>query len=186
MKTEYNKRAAELAEEHSRMVKKVVHDILYWIYSFFIETTYQKSKSINETYLQLSNNVNNVDVVALFVSSEGERLCMCLQEQGHLDSSVTRDLYSYTKYMWSGSKESEELRVILNLFNDQEEESDIPQMDFYVILAPVRDTTLLGTSREDTANRVVLFETLCKNKLEIKVSNRIKYSKLPKDIVFVL
>ncbi len=194
MRKEYNRRADELAEEHSCVIKSVVKDILYWLYSFFVETPRQRSlpkripqsQNATSTYSRPTKSVNKVEVVAFFVSQKGERICQRLKEQGHLDQSVTRDLFSHTEYMWSGLKNSIELNAILDLFTETQGESTIPQMDFYVIVAPVVDVTMAGISREDTANRISLFETLCKNNVSVKVSNRIAHNKLPKNIVYTL
>lgn len=190
----YNKRADELAEEHSRAIKNIVKDILYWIYSFFVDLPHHdahqkklpQSRSTCRPDSKPQRKVKTIEVVAFFVSPKGERLCKHIKEQGHLDQSVTRDLYSYTEYMWSGTKDSNELQMILNLFNQDSEVSCIPQMDFYVVIAPVVTPSSLGTSREDTSNRITLFESLCSNNVDVKVSNRITYNKLPKEIVFTL
>lgn len=194
MRKEYNGRAEELAEKHSCVIKSVVKGILSWLYSFFIEAPRRRSlpepnpqsQNATSTHTRPTKSVNRVEVVAFFVSPKGERICQHLKELGHLEPSITRDLYSYTEYMWSGLKSSSELNIILDLFASSQGESTIPQMDFYVIVAPVVDVSMAGISREDTANRISLFETLCKNNVSVKVSNRIAYNKLPKNIVYTL
>ena len=189
MRKEYNRRAYELAEKHSCVIKRG----LYWLYSFFVETPRQsslpkrnpQSQNATSTYSRPTKSVNKVEVVAFFVSQKGERICQRLKEQGHLDQSITKDLFSHTEYMWSGLKNSSELHAILDLFTETQGESTIPQMDFYVIVAPVVDE-MAGISREDTANRISLFETLCNNNVSVMVSNRIAHNLLPKDIVYTL
>ncbi|MBR5281482.1 MAG: hypothetical protein IKU22_01735 [Alistipes sp.] len=195
MRKEYNRRAEELAEKHSCVIKSVVKDILSWLYSFFVEPPRQprrlpepdpQSQNATSTYTRPTKSVNRVEVVAFFVSPKGERICQHLKELGYLEPSITRDLYSYTEYMWSGLKNSSELNTILDLFASSQGESTIPQMDFFIIVAPVVDGIMAGISREDTANRIALFETLCKNNVSVKVSNRIAHNKLPKNIVYTL
>lgn len=187
MRKEYNRRAEELAEKHSCVIKSVVKDILSWLYSFFVEAPRQpQSQNATSTYTGPTKSVNRVEVVVFFVSTKGERICQHLKELGHLEPSITRDLYSYTEYMWSGLKNSSELNTILDLFASSQDESTIPQMDFFIIVAPVVDGIMAGISREDTANRIALFETLCKNNVSVKVSNRIAHNKLPENIVYTL
>lgn len=189
-----NLRARTLAHKHAQRVSSVLEDILYFIYSIVLDD-YEGTSSTNHNRNFLvenkdspgSEDLNRIDVVALFLNtSKGSYVFEFLRQEKKLDASITRDLYVNTEYMWSGSMESHEFDTIIKLMGIEEETSDIPQMDFVVVVVPLnKDMRRIGVLKNDTANRVSFFENICKASLEILISNKLRHERLPKDILYM-
>lgn len=191
-----NRRARTLAHAHAQRVSSVLEDILYFIYSIVLddyeETSFSNhnrkflvEKEIEDTSKR--ENLNRIDVVALFLNtSKGSSIFEFLRQEKKLDASITRDLYVNTEYMWSGSTESHEFDTIIKLMGIEEETSDIPQMDFVVVVVPLnKDMRKIGVLRNDITNRVSFFENICKVSPAIRISNKLRYERLPKDILYM-
>lgn len=191
-----NRKARTLAHAHAQRVSSVLEDILYFIYSIILDD-YEETPSANHnrkypvegkivdspTHVDL----NRIDVVALFLNtSKGSSVFEYLRQEKKLDASITRDLYVNTEYMWSGSTKSHDFDTIIKLMGIEEETSDIPQMDFVVVVIPLdKDMRNNGVLRNDTANRVSFFENICKTSPAIRISNKLRYDRLPKDILYM-
>ena len=189
-----NLRARTLAHKHAQRVSSVLVDILYFIYSIVLDD-YEGTSSTNHNRKFLvenmdrpgSEDLDRINVVALFLNtSKGSSVFKFLRQEEKLDASITRDLYVNTEYMWSGSTESHEFDTIIKLMGIEEETSDIPQMDFVVVVVPLnKDMRRIGVLKNDTANRVSFFENICKASLEILISNKLRHERLPKDILYM-
>lgn len=196
MNKEGNRRARTLAHEHAQRVSSVLEDILYFIYSIVLDDYEETSNSIHNRKLSVGEKIvdkptceesNRIDVVALFLNtSKAGPVFEFLRQEGKLDASITRDLYVNTEYMWSGSTESHDFDTIIELMGIEEESSDIPQMDFVVIVVPLnKDMRKIGVLRNDTTNRVSFFENICKASPDIRISNKLRYERLPKNILYM-
>lgn len=194
-KTE-NRRARILAHAHAQRVSSVLEDILYFIYSIVLDDYEENPSAKHNRKIPVENNIvnnpthedlNRIDVVALFLNtSKGNAIFEFLRHEKKLDSSITRDLYINTDYMWSGSTESHDFDTIIKLMGIEEETSDIPQMDFVVVVIPLdKGLRKKGVLRNDTANRVSFFENICKTSPAIRISNKLRYDRLPKDILYM-
>ena len=191
-----NRRARTLAHAHAQRVSSVLEDILYFIYSIVLDD-YEETASANHNRKfpveervvnkPTHEDLNRIDVVALFLNtSKGGSIFEYLRQEKKLDASITRDLYVNTEYMWSGSTESHDFDTIIKLMGIEEESSDIPQMDFVVVVVPLnKDMRKTGVLRNDTANRVSFFENICKASPEIRISNKLRHERLPKDILYM-
>lgn len=191
-----NRRARTLAHAHAQRVSSVLEDILYFIYSIVLDD-YEETSSANHNRKFLvekkivdspiREDLNRIDVVALFLNtSKGSSIFEFLRQEKKLDASITRDLYVNTEYMWSGSTESHEFDTIIKLMGIEEETSDIPQMDFVVVVVPLnKDMRKTGVLKNDTANRVSFFENICKASPVIRISNKLRHERLPKDILYM-
>lgn len=191
-----NRRARTLAHVHAQRVSSVLEDILYFIYSIVLDD-YEETSSVNHNRMfpvekKIVNratfeDLNRIDVVALFLNtSKGSSIFEFLKQEKKLDASITRDLYLNTEYMWSGNTESRDFDTIIKLMGIEEESSDIPQMDFIVIVVPLnKDMRKTGVLRNDTANRVSFFENICKSSPEIRISNKLRHERLPKDLLYM-
>lgn len=191
-----NRRARTLAHAHAQRVSSVLEDILYFIYSIVLDD-YEETSSVNHNRKfpvediiankPTHEDLTRIDVVALFLNaSKGSSIFEFLRQEKKLDASITRDLYVNTEYMWSGNTESRDFDTIIKLMGIEEESSDIPQMDFIVVVVPLnKDMRKIGVLRNDTANRVSFFENICKASPEIRISNKLRYERLPKDILYM-
>lgn len=191
-----NRRARYLAHAHAQRVSSVLEDVLYFIYSIVLDD-YEETSSVNQNRKfpveeiiankPTQEDLNRIDVVALFLnSSKGSSIFEFLRQEKKLDASITRDLYVNTEYMWSGNTESRDFDTIIKLMSIEEEFSDIPQMDFIVVVVPLnKDMRKIGVLKNDTANRVSFFENICKASPEIRISNKLRHERLPKDILYM-
>lgn len=191
-----NRRARTLAHAHAQRVSSVLEDILYFIYSIVLDD-YEETPSANhnrkfpveEKFVDSPTHeeLNRIDVVALFLNTaKGNAIFDYLRQEKKLDASITRDLYVNTDYMWSGNTGSQDFDTIIKLMGIEEETSDIPQMDFVVIIVPLnKDMRKIGVLRNDTANRVSFFEEICRASPEIRISNKLRHERLPKDILYM-
>ena len=191
-----NRRARTLAHAHAQRVSSVLEDILYFVYSIVLDD-YEETSSVNHNRMfpvekknvnrATYEDLNRIDVVALFLNtSKGSSIFEFLKQEKKLDASITRDLYLNTEYMWSGNTESRDFDTIIKLMGIEEESSDIPQMDFIVIVVPLnKDMRKTGVLRNDTANRVSFFENICKASPEIRISNKLRHERLPKDLLYM-
>lgn len=191
-----NRRARTLAHAHAQRVSSVLEDILYFIYSIVLDD-YEETSSVNHNRKfpveeiiankPTHEDLTRIDVVALFLNaSKGISIFEFLRQEKKLDASITRDLYVNTEYMWSGNTGSRDFDTIIKLMGIEEESSDIPQMDFIVVVVPLnKDMRKIGVLRNDTANRVSFFENICKASPEIRISNKLRHERLPKDILYM-
>lgn len=191
-----NRRARILAHAHAQRVSSVLEDILYFIYSIVLDdheepllANHNRKISVEEPIIDKSayEDLSRINVVALFLNaSKGSSVFEHLRQEKKLDSSITRDLYVNTDYMWSGSIESHDFNTIIKLMNIEEESSNIPQMDFVVVVVPLdKEMRKCGVLRNDTSNRVSFFENICKASPAIRISNKLKHERLPKDILYM-
>lgn len=191
-----NRRARYYAHAHAQRVSSLLEDFLYFVYSIVLDdfeeapSSYNRSKRNNNESNRADlpkPNMSNIDVVALFVNAEkGKSLKEHLAQTKKLDASITRDLYANTDYMWSGSTQSSQFDAIVRLMNDGEEISNIPQMDFFIIVIPISKTMRnKGIIKEDSSNRAAFFEEVCSCMPSIEVSHRLGHEKLPKSMLFI-
>lgn len=191
-----NRRARILAHAHAQRVSSVLEDILYFIYSKVLDDyeeplspNYSRKNLVEDSIVDKPKyeDLSSINVVALFLNaSKGNSVIEYLCQEKRLDSSITRDLYVNTDYMWSGSTESHEFDTIIKLLSIAEESSTIPQMDFVVVVVPLdKEMRKCGVLRNDTSNRVPFFENICKTSPAIRISNKLKHERLPKDILYM-
>ena len=198
MKKDENARARKLAHAHAQKISIGLEGLLYFIYQFLFDDyseTYNRKvekhnyDSIGEESLNDKEQCKEppINVVALFIGADkGVAIHEYLSVNNKLDSSIMRDLYIATDYMWSGTLQSADCERILKLMENPREKSDVPQRDFFVVIIPIDKATMkCAILKNDMANRISFFESICQLTPSIRISNRISYEKLPKSIIYM-
>lgn len=191
MQKRENIRARQLAHNHARKAGSLLEEVLYFIYSHIIDD-YEPSNvpTMHPSPVIVEEAVKKdptIDAVALFVNvQKGKHIMDYLSENPQLNSSLSRDIFSNTEYMWSGNVESRDFDNIVKLVENNDGGSDIPQMDFFIILVPIgANIDKKGITKDDSSNRVSFFMNVCQNNCEVKLSKVLNHKLLPTDLLYV-
>lgn len=188
MQKNKNQRARDLAHKHAVLTASWIEEILYFIYSHILDDYgASHNKQPNQVIIRESvTTKTNIEAVALFVNAQkGKYIMDCLTETSRLNATLARDLYTNTEYMWSGSVKSQDFYEISKLLDNTQGGSDIPQMDFFVIIVPIENNIERnGIIREDSSNRVSFFMNICQNNCDVKLSQILNHNLLPTNILY--
>lgn len=191
MQKRENIRARQLAHNHAQKTASLLEEVLYFIYSHIIDD-YEPSNipTMRPSSVNVKESVEKepaIDAVALFVNvQKGKYLMDYLNENPKLNSSLSRDLFSNTEYMWCGSVDSRDFISIVRLVENNDGGSDIPQMDFFIVLVPIGpNIEKKGIKKDDSSNRVSFFMNICQNNCDIRLSKVLNHKLLPTDLLYI-
>lgn len=191
MQKRENIRARQLAHNHARKAGSLLEEVLYFIYSHIIDD-YEPSNvpTMHPSPVIVEEAVKKdptIDAVALFVNvQKGKHIMDYLSENPQLNSSLSRDIFSNTEYMWSGNVESRDFDNIVKLVENNDGGSDIPQMDFFIILVPIgANIDKKGITEEDSSNRVSFFMNICQSNCDVRLSKVLNHKLLPTELLYV-
>ena len=192
MQKKENIRARQLAHNHAQKTASLLEEVLYFIYSHIIDdyeasnTPVSRPVLVNEVHESVEKEPA-IDAVALFVNvQKGNHIIDYLNENPQLNSSLSRDLFSNTEYMWCGNVESQDFNSIVRLVENNDGGSDIPQMDFFIVLIPIgSNIDKKGITKDDSSNRVSFFMNVCQNNCDVKLSKVLNHKLLPTDLLYV-
>jgi len=191
MQKRENIRARQLAHNHARKAGSLLEEVLYFIYSHIIDD-YEPSNvpTMHPSPVIVEEAVKKdptIDAVALFVNvQKGKHIMDYLSENPQLNSSLSRDIFSNTDYMWSGNVESRDFDNIVKLVENNDGGSDIPQMDFFIILVPIgANIDKKGITEEESSNRVSFFMNICQSNCDVRLSKVLNHKLLPTELLYV-
>ena len=191
MQKRENIRARQLSHNHARKAGSLLEEVLYFIYSHIIDD-YEPSNvpTMHPSPVIVEEAVKKdptIDAVALFVNvQKGKHIMDYLSENPQLNSSLSRDIFSNTEYMWSGNVESRDFDNIVKLVENNDGGSDIPQMDFFIILVPIgANIDKKGITEEDSSNRVSFFMNICQSNCDVRLSKVLNHKLLPTELLYV-